>query len=451
MDLKNTLENEFIDFKRELPSKSKIAIEVIAFANSKGGQIIVGYDEKNKKIVGVSPDQHTEEYLANIIDDYCQPRVPYSISYETINQKTLLIINVSQSLNKPHFLKNKKISEGTYIRIGSTSRLANQEDLARLIREGKNISYDSEQLSKEVELNNSLIRQYLEKRHKRLNAKVPTITSELLEDLYLTKNDIPTIAGSLLFCSNPQKQPLLSHAFIKAASFKGDRKGIFLDQQEITGPISEQIEESIRFILKNIKLKGFIRGAKRDDSFEYPIEILRESIVNAVIHRDYSRQGACIHLAIYQNRIEITSPGGLPGQVSVENIEDRQYNRNPIIAKRMFEMNYFDSWGQGIDNILYWAKNTNAKIPEFKNSNDQFTLTLFPEESNTMLSSGLPLSDIERKILDLAKKNDKIANKDLQTTLNLSKTQAQMALKKLTQEKLILRHGAGRATFYTLI
>lgn len=160
----------------------------------------------------------------------------------------------------------------------------------------------------------------------------------LLKDLGIQSNNTKTVAGCLLFHDNPQDIPELSHAYIKAARFKETRKGFFLDQTEMEGCLPDQIDDAVKFVLKNIRLSGTIEGSKRIERYEYPPDIIREAIVNAVIHRDYSISGACILLAVYDDRLEVTSPGGLAGQVTVENIQDRQYNRNPIIAKRMFEM-----------------------------------------------------------------------------------------------------------------
>ena len=103
---------------------------------------------------------------------------------------------------------------------------------------------------------------------------------------------------------------------------------------------------------------------RRIDTYPYPREIVREMIVNAVVHRDYSYTSSPIQLAVFDERIEITSPGGLAGPVTAETIEDRQYNRNPLIAKRLFEMGYFDSWGQGIDQIMEWARQSGRTLPQ---------------------------------------------------------------------------------------
>jgi ATP-dependent DNA helicase RecG len=279
---------------------------------------------------------------------------------------------------------------------------------------------------------------------------VTKITQALLEDLGVQSNGAETVAGCLLFHNHPQDIPELSHATIKAARFKGTQKGTFLDQAEINGSLADQIDDAVTFVLKNIRLSGTIEGSKRLERYEYPPDIIREAIVNAVIHRDYSISGACILLAVYDDRLEVTSPGGLAGQVTVDNIQDRQYNRNPIIAKRMFEMAYFDSWGQGIDRILAWAERTEAKSPTFTDAYDQFTLTLFPENSvaSSSMEHELPLSQLERNVLEYVNQQGRITNREIRQAFGCTKTQAQVVLRQLKDRNLLKIYGAGRSTFY---
>lgn len=450
MDWTQIIESETLEAKRQLPSSNKLAIEVVAFANTRGGRIVIGYDEKAKAFVGLVPSQKLEEKIANIIHDCCEPQVPFTISYESVRDKTLLIIDIPVSTNKPHYLKSKGLAQGTYIRVGSTCRFADQETLARLIREGKHISFDSETVSRSSSLDQGKIQRFLTGRKKRLGARVTKVTQALLEDLGAQTNGTETVAGCLLFHGHPQDIPELSHAYIKAARFKGTQKGTFLDQTEINGCLADQIDAAVTFVLKNIRLSGTIEGSKRIERYEYPPDIIREAIVNAVIHRDYSISGACILLAVYDNRLEVTSPGGLAGQVTVDNIQDRQYNRNPIIAKRMFEMAYFDSWGQGIDRILAWADQTSAKPPTFMDAYDQFTLTLFPENSTSSSSTQYqpPLSQLERDVLDYVNQHGRVVNREIRQTFGCTKTQAQVVLRKLRDRNLLKVYGAGRSTFY---
>ena len=452
MKLNRLLESATLELKRQFPSNEKLAVEMIALANTKGGQIIIGYDESTKKVVGCEVNQKNEELIANIVSDLTTPRIDYTLSYETIGKATLLIINVSLGVSKPHYLTNKNLSTGTYLRIGSTSRLADRETLARLIREGKNLPFDSECVSAKIELDRDLLKDFLERRKHKLGASLPKINTEQLESLGLISNSKVTVAGALLFCKEPQNIRELSNSYIKAGRFKGDKKGQFIDQRTILGSLPEQIDEAVGFVLRHVNVSGTVIGTKRHDVPAYPVEILREVITNAVIHRDYSISGSSILLSIYDDRLEIVSPGGLPGQVTVENMIDRQYSRNPTLSKRMFEMGFFDSWGQGIDKIVSWAKESNIKAPIFLDggTGGQFSATVF----NKQLSAA-PLGkreiENEAKIMAIIRVSGFVTNKDVRHQLGFTKTKAQVVIRRMLESGKISLEGKGRSAKYVLL
>lgn len=442
------IESEILEFKREIPKKKEnLAKEIIAFANSKGGRLIIGYDSQSKEVIGIRDLQKTEEIIANITRDLISSQVDYYVSFQNISlrneaNKVLLIITIDSGFSKPYYLSNKGMTDGTYIRVGSTTRLADQESLARLIRLGRGISFDTEVVKSKEEINKQAIEEFLKERSKRFNSEIPKLTSSLLEDLALVKNKDLTVSGALLFTERPQEINKLSQAYIRAARFAGTTKGEFIDQKEFLGSIQEQLSQALTFIKRHTSTSSKIKGLKRSDKGQYPVEIVREVLVNALAHRDYSISGSTIKLAIFDDRIEVSSPGGLAGPVTVENIQDRQYSRNPILSKRLFEMGYLESWGLGIDKIILWAEDNNLKPPKFIDDGNQFTLILFSEKSSTSIS------ELEKKVLSLFEKQNSITNKTLREELGLSKTQAQIALAKLKEKKIIISQGKGRSVAY---
>lgn len=459
MRIIDQLESVNLEFKRELPSPEKLAIEVLSLANTKGGKIVVGYDQKANQFKNTPASQQEEERIANILSDHCSPRPHYHISYETIvdaeGEPTLLIIDVPEGEGKPYSLKTKSIEDGTYVRIGSTSRKATRLEIARLIREGQNLSYDREVLSANFDLDPELLAQFSKLRHEFHGAPLETINQNLLKDLGLvSSNGIPTVAGLLLFGKNPQKVPALEDSYIKLARFKGLEKGFFIDRQEVSGSLTAQLEEAKKFIIRNIKMKGTVVDLKREDVLEYPEPIIREVLVNALVHRDYSVQGSSIMVAVYDDRIEVTSPGGLEAGVSAENIQYRQYSRNPIIAKRMYDMGYFDSWGQGIDKIIKWSADTGAKAPEFIDEHDQFTIKVYSNfyknNSREYVSKVTELGDREEEILRLFKTSKTISSKQIQEKLSITKGQSQVSIMKLLSAGAVEKRGIGKNTCYVL-
>ena len=451
MDIFKQIEDEQLEFKRGLPSGARLAKEVVAFANCKGGRIVIGYDEKKGEIVGVEVSQRIEEKVANIISDLCKPMPQYQISYETVTSKTLLIIDVLAGENKPYRLASEGVEKGAYIRVGSTSRVADAESLSRLFREGKNRSYDSEIIEKDFELSKELLQDYSSLRTTRLLAPPFKGSEKELESIGLKNKGRVTVAGALLFSENPQEVPSFGNASIKAARFSNSNPGLFLDIQEITGPLTKQIDLAASFIMRNLPKSAEIKGLKRIESPLFPAEIVREMVVNAVIHRDYSIQGASIRISVYDDYIEIASPGGLPGLVTEKDIATSQYSRNPIIAKRMFEMGYFDEWGQGIDKILRWARENDKIPPVFEDRYNQFTLRMYAQSSKELILTRLNLeSELENKVVGFVIENDFISNKDCREEFSLSKTQAQVLLKELVGKNIIESVGNGRSRRYRM-
>lgn len=444
------LEGPELDYKLTLPETEQLARLFVAMANTKGGTIIVGIKDTSHEVVGVTPNQRIEEHLANVAAEVCAPAVEYQVSYETVAAKTVMIIKISAGHAKPYYLRKLGLDRGAFVRIGSTCRLADREMLKRLTREGENRSFDAERstLTKK-DLDLKLLETYLTRRHSRLGTAKKPVSDDLLKDLNLIDGDKLTITGALLFAVSPQKDLQLSGALIRAARFKGKERGIFIDQQDISGDLPQQIEHAVKFIIRNIPLKSIHQGLSRLDQYDYSIEVLRELVTNAIVHRDYSVTNESIQLAVFDDRVEVTSPGGLPGDLTVENFMHRQHSRNPIIAKRMFEMGHLEAWGLGIDTIISWSKKAGRSPPLFTDADNQFTCTIYATPERVPAKN--ELSDTEQAILMHFREQESLSNKQLRALCRLSKTQVHTAVSKLLKRKLIRRQGNGPAVLYSLV
>ncbi len=284
-ELLSKQESKTLEFKREFnnSNKEKILQTIIAFANGSGGNLIFGIDD-NKKIIGVANPFELEEKLSNITFDSISPTIRIDTVFTTEQDKTLVIIKVPMGIETLYYLKNKGMEKGTYIRVGSTTRLASKEIIKSLQFRGENISYDSQtdyRFSKD-DIDFPRIKKIF-KEKKDIQIK----EDHLYMFNLLSKRDekiYPTVAGMLLF---PQKEYIeYDFAQIKCAHFKGNTKEIFIDKAEFRGSIIDQIESTIKFIKSNIKLSAVIGDVYREEKYEYPLPALREAIVNAVTHRN---------------------------------------------------------------------------------------------------------------------------------------------------------------------
>lgn len=377
-------ENHRLEFKRELGNPDSLAKELIAFSNTKGGRIVIGVDDKTRDVVGVDITQDIEEYVMNVSCNNCHPMISPLVEFYTIKGKTVCLIEIFPGKLKPYFLTKKGPEKGVYIRIGSTSRIADTNWINELSRQSRNITYDRMEVVEATidDFSPEKINFYQRRKNEKLGTPIEEITPEYLENIGFLRRfngrKMPTIGGLLLMGRNPQQITSLPRAVVKAARFKGKEKGIFIDQTVIEGSLYEQIDDTVRFIAKNIRLGGVVKGLLRHDIYEYPMKVFREAITNSIVHRDYFlADSKATYVAIFDDRIEIISPGLLPIGVEIENLGKQQRTRNPLIAKILFEMDYFDEWGQGINKMRTLMKENNLPEPVFREEVDEFKVILY--------------------------------------------------------------------------
>jgi ATP-dependent DNA helicase RecG len=196
----------------------------------------------------------------------------------------------------------------------------------------------------------------------------------------------PTVAGYLLFS---KKDPLSRYPFerytIRCVKYSGNNTSSdIIDKLDIKGTLDNQIDESYKFILKNIRKMAFIEGTKRVEKYEYPEEAIRELIANAIIHRDYKIIETYPQINIFENRIEIKNPGCLPPGVTIDNIKEAQFSRNPIIAARLKDLDYLEEYGRGIDIVFDKMHQWNLQPPLFRNTINSFEVTLLGHKFSSL-------------------------------------------------------------------
>jgi ATP-dependent DNA helicase RecG len=344
-------EGRRIEFKEALPNKSELAKTVLAFANDAGGEIFLGIKDNPREFIGIDENEllELEEKIASTIFDQCTPPILPEISFLQIEEKYILHIKIHKGHTPPYFLKNKNIDSGTYIRVGSTNRLASPEIIAELARQKQNISFDSQLIfNKNAEqLDIASLRQtFLEKTGEALSEQV-------LKKLGLIRDEqgafLPTIA-LLLMSDDELRNFLFPYSKIECARFKGTEPGNFIDQKTITTNIVTQAEQAYQFVLRHISQgsKDYV-GVYRNDRWEYPIIAIREIIRNAVIHRDYSLTGKDIKIAIFDDKIEFTSPGKIMPSVDFNDMDSGQSDiRNKTLAPAFKRLGIIEQWGNGL-------------------------------------------------------------------------------------------------------
>ncbi|MEI7811686.1 MAG: RNA-binding domain-containing protein [Ignavibacteria bacterium] len=349
----NQPEGRRLEFKENLSREYRIEKTAVAFSNGAGGEIYLGIKDKAKEVVGFSESEilKLEQQISNIIYENISPGIMPEINILNFQGKYLLRVIVYPGGQTPYFIKSLGLIKGTYIRVGSNNKPADETIIQELDRKKRNISFDSI-LSYTVpadELDLTIFGNiFLEQTGKKIDSKA-------LETLGLIKKQdgqrLPT-TGAILLASSDVKNREFPYSKIECARFKGTTTSETIDSCSITEPLCQQPDLAINFIKRNIKKGSKIKELYRDDRWEYPLDAIREIIVNAVIHRDYSRLGSDIKVAIFDDMLEITSPGTLPPSIDIKNLSSGLSEiRNRTLAPVFKMLNFIEQWGTGFKKL----------------------------------------------------------------------------------------------------
>lgn len=201
---------------------------------------------------------------------------------------------------------------------------------------------------------------------------------EILQKFGLLINDRLTNAAVLLFCKNEQKQ--FMHAEVRLARFEGLTKSVFLDRKDLHGNIFELFEDSMKYLRFTLPIGGRVvpESVYRIDTPAIPFDVLREAVLNALMHRDYAAHGSSIHIAIYDDRVEIDNPGKLPSDVKLSDLtkKHRSVTRNPLIAEVLYTCGMIEQWGRGTLDMIELSKKAGNPLPHFEESGSGFSVIL---------------------------------------------------------------------------
>jgi ATP-dependent DNA helicase RecG len=266
----------------------------------------------------------------------------------------------------------------------------------------------------------------------------------------------PTMAGILLFGRDPQRY--LRSAEIVCVRYANQVMSDEFVRQDIGGTLTDQIRQAEAFVMANMRRGMRIRGLAREESTEYPLPVVREAIVNAIAHRDYSIRGEGIRLLMFGDRLEVYSPGRLPGHVTLDNLKDERYSRNEAIVAVLSDLGYIERLGYGIDRMLAAMQEAGLPPPEFEEMAAGFRVTL--RSAGSDLVSAQPgqqpwghsfLNERQEAALAFVRTNGRITNSELQALApDVHPETIRRDLADLVEQNLLIRIGSKRATYYIL-
>ncbi len=360
------------EFKEGLLRREAIVKSIVSFANTEGGQLIIGVNDTGD-ITGIENLDEAMRIIDDLSYNRCEPPVTVLQERMEADNKIILIVNVPKGSNRPY----RTESGHYYIRSGNRSRQASREELLRLFQSSESIYFDESTAGK-ANYRDLNIDYFVEFANQYLH--IPVEEEELpnyLRNLRLIdRNDKPTVTGLLFFGKRPSD--FLHYSRIVCACIKGDDIAIApFDKKEITGKIPELIEDTRRFLRLYLVTEHKIEGFASELNEEIPEVALREAIVNAIAHRDYTIS-APIRVIIYSDRVEIRTPGKLPNTVTIESIKigGAHVLRNPTIYNLLYKMGMVTDLGSGVRRIIKLVRSHTGKDADFLLTDSEFIVTL---------------------------------------------------------------------------
>ena len=384
-------EDATIEFKREIPHRNSLADEIAAFANDQGGMILIGIDD-NREIVGIELQKldNIEKTVVEICNDSIKPTVRIFTEKLRIDEKNLLKIEIPKSL----FVH--KTSNGYFIRQGSSKREMTTDQLARLIQsrsQARIIRFDEQLVPNTYRrtLRESLYRRFI----------TEDAPEDVIEDLLLKRTLLvqegreirASVAGVLMCHDTPDE--FLYNSFIQAVYYSGKVKdaNYQIDAKDFRGPLDQQIIDAYQFVQKHNEVSAR-KEIGRIDQPQYSMRAVFEAIVNAVVHRDYSKGESKIRLFMFADRLELYSPGALANTVTIEKLPYSQATRNELLSRLLAEITldddvgeevkrryFFERRGEGVGIILNESEQLSGKIPVYELFNEELCLTIFAAKS----------------------------------------------------------------------
>ena len=443
-----------------LPVKSadsNIAEALAALANAHGGVAVLGVTARGSLQSGVDVTSLRDMAIqASLLTD--PPMIVPTPQIVESDKGAAVIVQVPPGL--PHIYS----LQGRYLtRTAGQTRPLTTPELRRLLFERTDSGFESTAVTGATlaDFDQPLIDRYLT--HLQVSPQDDVLQLLMARGCvayHPTNPDddlVPTHAGILLFGREPQR--FLRSAEIICVRYSGDDMSDEFVRQDITGPLVEQIRQAEAFLVGNMRRGMRITGMAREDVSEYPIAVVREAIVNAVAHRDYSIRGEGIRLLMFNNRLTVYSPGRLPGHVTLDNLRDERYSRNEAVVAILSDWGYIERLGYGIDRMLAAMQEIGLPEPVFEETAAGFQVTLY--SANDLMVSGRPelrpsavnafLSERQVQALDYVRANGRITNSDYQSLVpDVSSETIRRDLADLVERDYLIKVGSKRATYYIL-
>jgi predicted HTH transcriptional regulator len=376
MDLLEILkrpEGKTLEFKRDLSSPDGALKTIVAFANTAGGTLLVGVEDRSRHVRGVTEALDLEERLANLVSDRISPRIVPEIEILPWRRTQVLALQVYPSASRPHHLIREGPAAGVYVRVGSTNRRADAELIEELRRFTRGEGFDEQPMP-------GLDSEALDFRAASESfAPFRKLARRDLETLRLVTEHqgrrVPTVGGMILF--GKERERHFPDAWIQAGRFAGTDRSHITDRIEIRSMPARAVEEAIAFVQKHALHGAEIGAVRRRDRWNLPPAAVREAIINAVAHTDYAQRGAPIRLSIFDDRLEVENPGLLPFGLTLDDLPRGVSKlRTRVIGRVFHALGLIEQWGSGIQRMTTACREAGLDVPVFEELATRFRVTI---------------------------------------------------------------------------
>ena len=428
-------ESEYVELKSEVVSD--ICKEIIAFANTKGGTLYIGVKDDGT-VIGIADADKVILQINNMVRDSIKPDITMFVRYETqeIDGKQFIAVTVQKGTDRPYYLGSKGLRPGgVYVRSGTASDPATEAAIRKMIKETDGDCFEDMR-----SLEQNLTFDAANAQFAKCNV---SFDASKMQTLGLTSPD--GVYSNVAFLLSDQ-----CGSTIKAATFAGTDKSNFQDRREFGGSLFRQMDDLYAYLDMRNQTAASFEGLYRHDRRDYPEEALRESLLNSIVHRDYSYSASTL-VSVYDDRIEFVSIGGLPDGITLDDIMlGLSVCRNPKLAAVFYRLKLIEAYGTGMAKIMK-AYDDDTRKPEIEVTGNAFKVTLPNRNAGRRVAPAAesPKYEVE-KILTFIKANGQITRSDIDKLLGVSQSTASRILKNMVNEGLICQDGSGRNTKYKI-
>lgn len=482
----------------EKPDSNIIAETLVAFANTEGGIIVIGLKDDGKPadekldIEAMQSAMQEADSLYNpavVVDKWEEIQLDLNGKSKDKLDKAEVVINANKGKAKsdskadkdskketvtddenevvlvyavriPRSIELHALADGrVLIRSGDKNRPLGGQEILRLASAKSTGDFEAEVMpgvSKD-DFNRDMIDEYLAKRAERTKRPFNGKVDDLLKEIgAITADGKPTVAGVLLFSEYPQQWlPQSSVVFVKfVGKTPRGESGLagYTRREELTGSLPRLIEASWNLIWSEMAVSAVVKGLEREERTEYPQFAVREAIVNAICHRDYRLRGRRIELRMYSDRLEVISPGGLPGFITVENIKDEHFSRNPRLVNGLFQWGYIEELGLGIDRMIEVMEQAGHQPPNFDARPYSFAVSLQNEREKPKQPDWMRNTNHRQaKALQYIRDKGSITNREYRTLIDgVSAETLRLDMVDMVEKGILMKVGSKKGTHYIL-